>query len=48
MSVLYRNRSCQPFGISDNCLQFREALFQHLQTFLFLNSNLYFSLLALV
>lgn len=42
------NRSCQPFGISDNGLQLREALLQNFQTFLFLSSKLYFSLLALV
>ncbi len=48
MSVPNKNRSCQPFNISDNGLQLRKALLQNFQTFLFLSSKLYFSLLALV
>ncbi len=47
-SVLNGYRSCQPFGISDNGLQLSEALLQNFQTFLFLSSKLYFSLLTLV
>ncbi len=48
MPVPNKNRSCQPFNISDNGFQLRKALLQNFQTFLFLNSKLYFSLLALV